>query len=286
MSLSKNNQGNYRPIFSNTGRTPSRRKKAPQGMHTLRATTLAPPTATPKNLPREEGNSNIFLQCITPIIGLHLLFIGGLLINKLYFSNEQSADRGQLDHTLLMAPIDTTNEIEKNPDYLVKQGESYSSIAKSQYVEEHALRTLNNNRNLHPGLVITLPTKNNEVVSREVEDTMMAQTPINSLPKASQPVSSLSTHAAGESKGHTIDTSNAPKAIVVSEESTSPQKPVLIQAATQLAQKKAQRHHLVRKGETLYKISRHYKVDVKELQRLNKITNVNLIRVGQELRIP
>ena len=44
--------------------------------------------------------------------------------------------------------------------------------------------------------------------------------------------------------------------------------------------------HTVRSGETLSGIAQVYKTTVAELQRLNNISNVNLIRVGQVLKLP
>jgi len=44
--------------------------------------------------------------------------------------------------------------------------------------------------------------------------------------------------------------------------------------------------HIVRSGETLSGIAQLHRTTVAELQRLNNISNVNLIRVGQVLRLP
>lgn len=44
--------------------------------------------------------------------------------------------------------------------------------------------------------------------------------------------------------------------------------------------------HVVRPGETLSRIAARYGVDVKHLARYNGLTNPNLLRVGQRLRIP
>ena len=44
--------------------------------------------------------------------------------------------------------------------------------------------------------------------------------------------------------------------------------------------------HIVAKGETLSSIARKYGVTVHELQTVNKITNKNVIYVGQQLSIP
>lgn len=46
------------------------------------------------------------------------------------------------------------------------------------------------------------------------------------------------------------------------------------------------RVHVVRAGETLSRLAVQYQTTVAELQRLNNITNANLIRVGQILRLP
>jgi len=46
------------------------------------------------------------------------------------------------------------------------------------------------------------------------------------------------------------------------------------------------RTHIVQAGDTLSAIARTYGTTVAELQRLNNITNVNMIRIGQTLRLP
>ena len=46
------------------------------------------------------------------------------------------------------------------------------------------------------------------------------------------------------------------------------------------------RHHVVRRGETLSRIAQKYRVPVSELASLNSLRNQNRIRVGQKLRLP
>ena len=46
------------------------------------------------------------------------------------------------------------------------------------------------------------------------------------------------------------------------------------------------RTHVVRSGETLWKISQHYGVSVSQIAAANNISNTSLIRVGQRLSIP
>lgn len=45
-------------------------------------------------------------------------------------------------------------------------------------------------------------------------------------------------------------------------------------------------YHTVKKGETLWRISRIYSVDIKKLSQLNEISNTCKIEVGQEIFIP
>ncbi len=44
--------------------------------------------------------------------------------------------------------------------------------------------------------------------------------------------------------------------------------------------------YIVQEGDTLYDISLRYKVDMDELIRINKLTDPNSLRIGQELWIP
>ncbi len=44
--------------------------------------------------------------------------------------------------------------------------------------------------------------------------------------------------------------------------------------------------HIVRRGENLYRISRHYGVDVASIRRANRIDDVTRLQIGQRLRIP
>ena len=45
------------------------------------------------------------------------------------------------------------------------------------------------------------------------------------------------------------------------------------------------RYHIVKKGETLYTIGRRYGVTVKELKKINKLSDNSVIRPGQKLLI-
>ncbi len=49
--------------------------------------------------------------------------------------------------------------------------------------------------------------------------------------------------------------------------------------------KTASRYHIVRSGETLYKISRKYGLTMKELTRLNRINASTIIRPGDRLKV-
>lgn len=64
---------------------------------------------------------------------------------------------------------------------------------------------------------------------------------------------------------------------------TQPKQPVQKTSDTQ-DDNETPRFHIVEKGETLYSISVHYEVPVKEIRRLNNLED-NTIRIGQELRL-
>ncbi len=46
------------------------------------------------------------------------------------------------------------------------------------------------------------------------------------------------------------------------------------------------RYHVVKRGETLFRIARRYRVSLSELKRLNRITDERDIKVGTKLRLP
>ena len=49
--------------------------------------------------------------------------------------------------------------------------------------------------------------------------------------------------------------------------------------------KDTKEYHIVRKGDTLWGLARKYKTTVKQLAEWNNIKNINLIRIGQKLRV-
>ncbi|MBX3001885.1 MAG: LysM peptidoglycan-binding domain-containing protein [Caldilineaceae bacterium] len=62
--------------------------------------------------------------------------------------------------------------------------------------------------------------------------------------------------------------------------------PATATAAPALAQQAQESTYVVQRGDTLFSIARRFGTTVAELSRLNGITNPNLIRVGQRLRLP
>jgi murein DD-endopeptidase MepM/ murein hydrolase activator NlpD len=59
-----------------------------------------------------------------------------------------------------------------------------------------------------------------------------------------------------------------------------------VQPTEAVVSRRQNQHYTIRKGDTLWKIAKDYKVDVKMLQQVNKITKPELLQIGTRIIIP
>jgi LysM repeat protein len=55
--------------------------------------------------------------------------------------------------------------------------------------------------------------------------------------------------------------------------------------SSQTADKKNEQYHIVLRGETLYSISKHYKITIDEIRRINRLKPTQTIKTGQKLLV-
>lgn len=158
--------------------------------------------------------------------------------------------------------------------YIVRNGDSYASIAAAHEVAEGDLRQLNDNAAIRPGLILKIPVKRVVVRATRQEPEAAAvavpSTQGQSQPEenttAAQPPAAVPVREQGLVEA--IDTRNAPRAL-----------PVGAPAASGGS-------YLVQKGDSIWRIATRHGVDQQKLMDLNGIDDPRKLRAGMTLRIP
>ncbi len=285
---------NYRVLYAKTGR---KRK-----IHAATAT-MDPSAELDTDVPGV-GIGWAFLV----ILVIHIFAIAAIYIHSTFFGNdaETTADKGQQPPSQTpaaavapaakqapvpeaappapeapaaeLAPVDPLSE-----RYIVVTGDTYSRIAQVRSVDEQALRALNGNRPLRAGVVLDLPA---QLAPRPVA---VRQDPPVRTPAAEAPSLAVVNRDEREIKpsrpfkaverSKSYDVSDAPKAIVVKPRIRRP-------AVAATGVRDSGRRYTIRGGDTLWRISRKYKVSREALLKLNGISNPNKLYAGRTIRIP
>ncbi len=277
---------NYRVLYAKTGR--KRRLNASVA------------TATPESFDIESEVPNIGIgRALLVILVLHVIAIGAIYVHSTFFSQESEAvaSSGNSGKTPAAAAVATeaprdeakpavaqvappkhiqeTTELDtSSTHYLVVTGDSYARIAAARNVDENALRALNGNRLLRAGYVIDLPA---ELSSRPVavrEERAERPSPAV-LEEPKQQPRARTFRAVERNSGP--DVSRAPKAIVVKPAIKRPVAPSV---------RASGRTYTVKSGDTLWRISRRYKVSTTSILKLNGMKDANRLRVGAKIKIP
>jgi LysM repeat protein len=155
--------------------------------------------------------------------------------------------------------------------HVAREGESFASIAALHGVSELDLRQMNEGKVIRKGLILNLPAKKTEsVVAVSEAPAADAVTPASGGVDAVTPAND-----SGMVDAVPVDVSAAPKAMAVAEDETS-STPVKVSGKT----------HLVKKGETITKIAKQYKVTQDQLMQANAITDPTKLKAGVNLIVP
>lgn len=230
----------------------------------------------------DEGSSRIS-RALTIIFLIHIVAVGLIFFHKHFLEgrNTKTAS-GTSAPAAVIKPAAGAAAVVSSPSvrdteslprlssgdtvYVVKPGDNYTRIADREGVSELDLREANQNVEIRPGLILSVPPR--RIVAEEPAVLVQAREQ-HTAPPLETPVDDGLVAA--------IDVNEAPRA-----------NPVQTQVAeVESAPPSASgRTHVVKSGDNIWRISQTYKVKQDELMKLNKITDPRKVRIGMELRIP
>ncbi|MBT7959038.1 MAG: LysM peptidoglycan-binding domain-containing protein [Akkermansiaceae bacterium] len=285
----KTSGSNYRMLYAKIGR--KRRLNA------------ATATAVDAHVELESDVPNVGIgRALLVILVLHVIAIGAIYVHSTFFSNEDGDGYAESNNTqpaasdlsaVTVDPAPTVSKpaiipepvVESLGRYIVLTGDTYQRIAQIRYVDETALRALNNNRPLRAGVVLDLPA---ELSSRPVSvsnTNTVTQQKAKLLPLKPSVVainsdqSNREVTSPGDIKNSDkVDLSSATKAVVVDpKNSTSEASSGIKDSGTS---------YTIVSGDTLWSLSRRFKVSRDSLLKLNKIKDPNKLYAGRKIKIP
>lgn len=264
-----------------------KRRPAPKGMlHKLSAVTRSrkqrvAAAAPAEDMEAEDGSSRIS-RALTIIFLIHIVAVGMIFIHKHFLSGrsiEMPAASAKTT-TPEAAPVAATPARPRealprlssgDKVYVVQPGDNYTRIAEREGVEESALREANQQIEIRPGLILSVPPR--RIVAEEPAEVAR----IRQQGSAAAPVASA---VPDDGLVPAIDVNEAPRAQPVAVS------PATTPAAAATPASASGRTHVVKAGDNVWRISQKYKVRQDDLMKANKITDARKVRVGMELVIP
>ena len=257
---------------------PVRRRPVSKGIfHRLSAVTRkrqrVSASATMAGMEMEDGGSKIS-RALTIIFLIHIVAIALIFIHQRFLDGRQKESTRAVTREVA-TPAVVTKEVgaptapaaqNSGKSHVTKDGESYASIAAMHGVAEADLRQLNQDKAMRKGLILSIPVQKVEVAEVVSEAVAEPVAPTNDVVVATD-----ATSDEGMVDAVPVDVSAAPKAkaIVESESAASSGKT-----------------HLVKKGDTITKIAKQYKVTQDALMSANSITDPTKLKAGANLMIP
>ena len=257
---------------------PVRRRPVSKGIfHRLSAVTRkrqrVSASATMAGMEMEDGGSKIS-RALTIIFLIHIVAIALIFIHQRFLDGRQKESTRAVTREVA-TPAVVTKEVgaptapaaqNSGKSHVTKDGESYASIAAMHGVAEADLRQLNQDKAMRKGLILSIPVQKVEVAEVVSEAVAEPVAPTNDVVVATD-----ATSDEGMVDAVPVDVSTAPKAkaIVESESAASSGKT-----------------HLVKKGDTITKIAKQYKVTQDALMSANSITDPTKLKAGANLVIP
>lgn len=262
---------------------PVRRRPVSKGIfHRLSAVTRkrqrVSASATMSGMEMEDGGSKIS-RALTIIFLIHIVAIALIFIHQRFLDGRpQESTRAVTREVATPAAAKTVATpaaplvANSGKTHITKDGESYASIAAAFGVAEQDLRQLNDDAALRKGLILKIPAgKAVSVaapVATAVDPTLVSEAPAPAAASDDGMVEAVP-----------VDVSVAPKAkAIVENESAMP--------AVKETAKASGKTHQVKKGDTIVKIAKQYKVTQDALMSANSITDPTKLKAGANLVIP
>ncbi len=206
-------------------------------------------------------------RVITIIFMIHVVAIGLIFVHHYYLK------RGMSDEAIAAleaAPVKVTVATTPAPrlsngeaPYIVARGDNYERIAAAHEIDVADLRAANDNAEIRPGLLLTIPPK--RIVAIEPPEVAAIRNPATAAPVANPATDGLVAVTDPADRSATATQPAIPRATPVAG---------------------GGRVHVVQSGETIWRISQQYNVNQDALMKANNITDPRRVRIGQQLQIP
>jgi LysM repeat protein len=258
---------------------PVRRRPVSKGIfHRLSAVTRnrrqrVSASAAMSGMEMEDGGSKIS-RALTIIFLIHIVAIALIFIHQRFLDGRpkestRAVTREVAKPAVAAKTVSTTTAplaANSGKTHVTKDGESYASIAAMHGVAEVDLRQLNQDKAMRKGLILSIPVQKVEVA--EVVSEAVAE-PV--APTTDAVVAADAVTDEGMVDAVPVDVSAAPKAKAIVESESA---------------KASGKTHLVKKGDTIVKIAKQYKVTQDALMSANFITDPTKLKAGANLVIP
>ena len=258
---------------------PVRRRPVSKGIfHRLNAVTRkrqrVSASATMAGMDMDDGGAKISRN-LTIIFMIHIVAIALIFIHQRFLEGrphegKRAATRVVAEPVAAAKPaavaaLPEAAPVEKsNKTLIIKDGDTYASIAASLGVAEGDLRQLNQNIAMRKGLILQIPA--GKAVSIAAPAVTVEQPPVAAATDD------------GMVEAVPVDVSLAPRAKTVVESDVAD--------AAEDRIKPSGKTHLVKRGDTIVKIAKQYKVTQEALMSANAITDPTKLKAGANLVIP
>jgi LysM repeat protein len=238
---------------------PVKRRPASKGiMNRLQARRQRAAAADPADMEDDSKSINIsraiFILFMIKILAITLMFFHYQFLDKRTTSSKAiGADQARPSPATARSTSSSTLSSGEKP-YIVRVGDSYPSIANAHNVNVSELIELNGQAELRPGLILKIPAM------KQLAEVAVANT---------------------ESQPPTLPTKSSSKPT----ETTS--EPLPVEAAPPRAVPVVtEKRHVVKRGESIYRIAKEHGVSQESLMKANGITDPRKLAAGAKLIIP
>jgi LysM repeat protein len=230
------------------------------------------------DLEMEDSGSKIS-RALTIIFLIHIVAIGLIFVHQKFLDGRGMASvearESARDSRGAEAGARRENPVKLSSGevpYIVRAGDNYARIAVAQGVDEGALRSLNQDKEIRPGAVLSVPPK--RIVAREPPEVTALRQAQQSVPAAA-PVAPATDD--GLVDALPVDVSGAPRAQLV-----RPQ----VAAAAGGASVPSGKTYVVQSGDSIWRIANRFGVNQEALMKANGITDARKMKTGMSLVIP
>lgn len=249
---------------------PVKRKPVPKGVfRRLSAVTRSrkqrvAAAATPTEMEAEDAGSKVS-RALTIIFMIHIVAIALIFVHQKFLDGRapepaaEAAAESAVPPTAAPVPRENLPRLANGGRvYIVRSGDNYARIAAAEGVDEAELRTLNNNVDIVPKLILNLPPK--RIVAEEPPEVVSIR-------------------------------ENTPSDVDRGLVEVVPEPPRAAPAA-RLVRPNVEsgaasgRTYVVKPGDSVWRISQNFGVDQNELMKANGIADARKMKVGMKLRIP